>query len=434
MSRDEVAMAWHEQLKSGRYRGCYRDAKGHKRYLAGTFTQPAEAKRRAAIEEDKQRQRGSVDSRAGKMTFGEWTKDHWWPTRKVEPGTQGRDESRLNVHILPYWQSTELGEILREDVQEWVNHLAALKDEDDQPALAPATVARIYAVFSAGIKAAVIARKIGASPCMSIDLPVIPPADEYYLTREEFARLRGCAPTAKDEVFLELKVGTGMRWGEIVALHRHRVFTAQKRIDVVEVFDNQTGEIKPYPKGRRKRGVPITADLAERLDWWFSTTPLVPCITPHRKVGGRTHVCRSGLVVPNSRGRVLNYSNWKRDVWGPATTGARLPDVTPHDLRHTYASWILQDGVSIEALSKLLGHSSVTVTERYSHLADTQWGAVRAALEGTPKRSADQSIKIAEKPAIEQTGGKVAPDLPQIAEPATGAKIIDLASRRRPAG
>lgn len=138
--------------------------------------------------------------------------------------------------------------------------------------------------------------------------------------------------------------------------------------------------------------------------------------------------------MPNERGGVLNYSNWKRDVWVPATTAAELPDVTPHDLRHTYASWILQDGVSIEALSKLLGHSSVTTTERYSHLADTQWDAVRAALDGKPKASADRPEKIVSESVTEQAGAKFALHLPHSAEPTTGAKIIDLASRRRSTG
>lgn len=57
-------------------------------------------------------------------------------------------------------------------------------------------------------------------------------------------------------------------------------------------------------------------------------------------------------------------------------------DVRIHDLRHTYASWLLQSRkVSIEGLSELMGHASIATTQRYSHLADTQWASVVDALD-----------------------------------------------------
>jgi integrase len=65
--------------------------------------------------------------------------------------------------------------------------------------------------------------------------------------------------------------------------------------------------------------------------------------------------------------------------WQPGLSG--VGEVTIHDLRHTYASWLLQSRkVTIEALSELLGHKSIATTQRYSHLADTQWDGVVAAL------------------------------------------------------
>lgn len=419
--KGERLLAWAEKLPSGRYRGAYRDRRGKQQYLKGTHTQAAEAARLAAVEEDKHRRRGTISAEAGKTTVEVWVKE-WWPKRKVEPGTLGRDESRLNLHILPHWAVAELSEIEQDDVQEWVDGLVALKDENGDPLLAPATVHRIYAVFSAMMKAAA-GKKIAASPCVKIELPVIPPADEYFLERDEYARLLKVTPNLRTRVFLELAVGTGMRWGEIVALHRHRVHLQHLRIDIFDAFDAEDGEIVPYPKGKRKRSVPITQELADLLAEWFKDDPQLPCATPHRRIRKRRPACRSGLVVPSSTGTVLHYSNFRRDVWNPIVKAAGLEAVTPHDLRHTYASWLVQDGVSIQVLRSLLGHASVATTERYAHLANAEWDKVRTAFTRNP------TIAKAEPPEPES-----APYLLHENDSAAGAEIIDLFSRRRSAG
>ncbi len=58
----------------------------------------------------------------------------------------------------------------------------------------------------------------------------------------------------------------------------------------------------------------------------------------------------------------------------------RVGNVRPHDLRHTYASRLVQSGVPLDTVSKLIGHSSVLVTQRYASAAESQWDAVRNAL------------------------------------------------------
>ncbi len=57
------------------------------------------------------------------------------------------------------------------------------------------------------------------------------------------------------------------------------------------------------------------------------------------------------------------------------------PEVVPHILRHTYASWLVQRGVSLQVVSKLLGHSTITMTMRYAHLAPDDLLTVNAMLD-----------------------------------------------------
>jgi integrase len=439
-------MAWSEKLASGRYRGRYRDRQGNVRSLPHTYTQPAEAERAATIKEDSVRRRPAASKRDAKVTCGQWL-DEWAATRKVEPGTAERDASRIKRHIRPYWEDVPLVDVDRDAVVEWSEVLAATpsgRPKDGKPStLSAGTVLRIVRVFSASMRAAVVAEKIDVSPCTYLELHQPEATDEHFLERDEFDRLTA----ASDELaamVCRVGVGTGMRWGEIAGLHRRRIDLARRRVLVQEVHDLSRNEIKPYPKGRARRGVPITSELATTLEEWMAAHPPVQCHTRHRD-GKR---CRDSLLFASGAGAALNYNNFRRDHWNPAIADADLKGVSLHDLRHTYASWLIQDGVSIEQLSALLGHKSITTTQRYAHLADSGWAQVRQVL-GDAEDLGEDAIRAAiARLAAEQpetwssvaealTGAgdeKAAPDLLHKEDQPKGGKIIQLDRFRRSTG
>lgn len=384
-------MAWAEKIPgSGRWRGLYRDSSGHKRTApGGPFTTKAQATRSAGAEEDGARRRpGTVTPKAGRATWGSWA-DTWWPSRKVEPGTLTRDLSRRATHLDPRWETVRLDAITREAVQEWVDELHA-------GGRAPSTVANAYHLFSASMKAAVLAGRLAASPCVSIQLPRRDPTDERFLTWAEVESICHFLDD-RDALLVWFLVGTGCRWGEAVGAHRHRLDldAAPPRLDVHEVWDARTREVKPYPKGRGKRSVPLPGWLVAKLRaHLLEETVGSSCGAPHRR-GSR---CRSGLIFPGRDGVPIDYDSWRRTRWLDACSKAGVGEVRIHDLRHTYASWLLQSRkVQIEGLSELLGHSSIATTQRYSHLAETQWEGVVDALND-----------------------KVAPNLPQYDHEASG--------------
>jgi site-specific recombinase XerD len=71
-----------------------------------------------------------------------------------------------------------------------------------------------------------------------------------------------------------------------------------------------------------------------------------------------------GIVLPLD----ITYATL-RTYFERARIAAKLPHVRFHDLRHTYASWLVQSGIGLTAVRDLLGHANLAVTGRYAHLA-----------------------------------------------------------------
>lgn len=412
-------MGWAEQLPSGRYRATIRVGARKRNATPGrTYPTAAEAKRVAGREEETQRQPGAHNPKAGRATWGQWGPT-WWAGRRVEDSTRARDESRLNVHVIPRWELVRLDEIDRDSVQRWVRDMEA-------QGLAASTVRSAYHLLSASMKAAHLAGKIPGNPCTSISLPGRPPADDRFLSHEEAERIANYL----DEpwrALVWLLAGTGLRWGEMVALHRQRVHLDAARLDVTIAWDQKNRAYK-LPKSHESRSVPI-------LDWAggvlsehlrdLRLAPLLPtCGVEHpRRLGQR---CGSSLVFPGRGGVPVDYDSFRRNHWEPVVGAwrwrtprgelyrsaaearakegaaeltrawepglARIAEpVTIHDLRHTYASWFLHNGGTLEELKDILGHSSVTVTERYAHLQKDRFTKIRERMAGMGPRTAAEA-------------------------------------------
>jgi integrase len=89
------------------------------------------------------------------------------------------------------------------------------------------------------------------------------------------------------------------------------------------------------------------------------------------------------VLCRTSRGGLLRRDYFNREIWKPAIAAAQLPeDTTFHDLRHTFASTALAEGVPISEVSRWLGHKSITTTvDLYGHLVPEAIGRARDALD-----------------------------------------------------
>ena len=183
-----------------------------------------------------------------------------------------------------------------------------------------------------------------------------------WLTPEEATRLLDACRKSRNEHLtdlVEFALFTGMRRGEVLALTWERVDRAR---GVVLLDVTKSGKRREVPLNSRADAV-----LARR--------------------GSK------------SLGLVFGTRNWDhfRSAWENAVERAKLADFHFHDLRHTFASWAVQRGASLQEVKDLLGHHSLAMTLRYGHLAPehlrTAVARLDAALPVSAKVSAQGSAQ-----------------------------------------
>lgn len=394
-------MAWAELIRNGdgkgKYRGRYRDAANKKQTVAGgPFTQKAEAVRKAGAKEDEQRQAGAISVNAGRIRFGDWW-EQLIDSHPIEKSTERKYRTTARLHILPYWENTPLEEIDLMGGNRWVKVLQASpqektlwrvkKDWDITEVRTPWTIRLAVQIFTMSMNAATPphARRLPLNPIKGLKWPDLPPSPERFLTEVEVEAITHFM-NPLDRLIVWTAVTCGLRIGELAGLHASRVDLERGVIRVQEQFDEYSSVIKPCPKDKDKRHVPIPGDALAMLRRHIQSLPrLDVCGTPHA-VGK----CPGGaLVFRGPRGGELRGITWNRRNFKSAVKLAGVEGrVRPHDMRHTYASWLLQEGVSLAEVARMMGHSDTEVTKRYAHLAPDGYDKVREALDRRLSRGA----------------------------------------------
>lgn len=380
-------MPFVEQRPNGTWRARWRDSDGRKHSKDGLATRAA-AMRVAGQQEYAARKAGS-DVAAGKSpTWGDWCA-RWLAVRKVEPSTAEADRMRIERYLQPRWGHVRLAKITRPDVQAWVNELTVTDSARGTP-LSGASVRLIFRLFSKSMREAVRDGVLDSSPCTQIVQPMRAEGVERFLTRAEVDAIvhylhAGPRMSTIYRAAIVVLSETGLRFGELAGLHWWRVDLEHGLLHVQEVWDTRAGRIKGYPKSQRGRAVPLSDRALAAFDALrpITSTGRSSCGLPHSV--GR---CRSPLVFTTTAGTPLDANNFRERNWAAACQRAGVHDARLHDLRHTYASWLVQNGVPIQEVARLLGHSSVVVAERYARLSTSQHTLVLAALNRPAARDA----------------------------------------------
>jgi integrase len=291
------------------------------------------------------------------------------------------DDYRMD-RLLATFGDKLAGEITPEDVENYKATLATQRT--------PATVNRDLALLKATFSRAVRAGKVAQNPVKAVPLFKENNARTRCLTDEEEVRLYDALPDYL-KPFLTVALNTGVRWGELARLRWDDVdfYTG-----TLHVRESKSGEGRRIPMNRIVRES-VKAVRRDQVQKAREQTL--------RQDSGQADGVRevlSALVFCASQGGFL--FNFKRD-WYPALLKADIPDFRWHDTRHTAASRLVMAGVDLYTVKEILGHKTLAMTARYSHLSP---GHQRQALE----RLADRQDRLTGPNPGEQVALLVAPE------------------------
>jgi integrase/recombinase XerC len=217
----------------------------------------------------------------------------------------------------------------------------------------PSSVARKIAAVRTWMKWLRRNGTIGASPADELASPKVRRPLPTFLGVDAAKEVVESPPTdtplgLRDRAVLEVLYGSGLRVSELAGL------------DLGDV-DLDRAEVRVLGKGRKERLVPLGGKSVEALRAWLA----VRSIVLHRKL--RTQDPRAFFLSP--RGARLGARAIQSMVHKYGVLGAGRADLHPHALRHTCATHMLGGGADLRAIQEMLGHASISTTQRYTHVS-----------------------------------------------------------------
>ena len=373
-------MATVRKLPSGNWQGRYHN-KG-RMISAGTYPTKREALAAALHAEDQ-----GEDTRVWFSTVAEkWRQQH---IIGKSPDTARAVEMHLRRRINPVIGRRALKTLTPGDMDTLV------ADMTGRQGLSGSTVKQTMTTVKAVLKYAVRNGLLTASPYVDVRMPKSSPLEERALTRAETDKIL----TAIDDTYrnpLLVLLYTGMRRGELQGMSWQDIDFTRNTISISRSFSHTYKRFKPT-KGLNTRIVPINDLLAKILEQHRAQSDYPGEPLTHYPYDD-TPIPTTGLVFTGIKGDPLNGDILLREMRAAARAVGIRGKIRLHDLRHTYATWQAQAGIPLQDVQRLLGHTTVQVTERYAKYQVKDFSSI---LEVLNEGSAEQIAKFA--PSVEET-------------------------------
>ena len=335
------------QRKDGRWAGAITLENRKRKTFYGETRKEVQEKLKAALYEQQQ---GTLVV-GPQQTLGAYLEK--WLEQVVRltkrPNTYNGYRTVVNAHLKPALGHIKLQKLSAEQLQAFF----AQKQEK----LKPSTLAHIHSVISSALSNAVKWGLVGRNVASLVSLPRVERYEGQVLTVDQARKLLEVARGSRIDVLLLVALTTGMRQGELVALHwsdlNFETGVLQVRRNVTHMTGKGYVEREPKTKaGRRKIGL---------------TDVVLEALKEHRerqqqarmKAGEKWQ--ERGLIFANIYGGYFDADHVGA-IFKKLLKKAGLPDVRFHDLRHSVATVLLAAKMDLKAVSELLGHSSVAIT------------------------------------------------------------------------
>lgn len=362
------------QRTSGRHKGKYfaqvtigNDSKtGKLKYKTIMCESRAEAKR--IRNELLQELKDGIDLQGqAKLTLESWIVS-WMDKYRINLDllTLENNYRQIKTHILPEIGHILLKDLTTDDIQTFYINMV-------KEGLAPATVRKNHQILNTSLKQAVANHLINSNPATNAVVPKLGDQVARAMTEEEMDIFLAALETIKGPfktrrvwqvIFLTL-LGTGLRLGEGLALRWGNVNLRKRTANVEETLKRtkKEGLIFTDPKTKKsRREVPLPAEAAFALR-------LHRIHQARFRLASGEEYQNQNLVFCTSKGTPIEPRGLIR-AFHRIRDNAKLPkDLTVHSLRHTYATRLLELGVSLKVVSELMGHSNIATTANiYSHV------------------------------------------------------------------
>jgi integrase/recombinase XerC len=155
--------------------------------------------------------------------------------------------------------------------------------------------------------------------------------------------------SARDKAMLEVLYSSGIRVSELVELE-------------IADIDLQEGVLRVKGKGRKDRLTPIGSQAIKALQRYFEL----------RALDTKSQSYQGGRVFLNKHGESLSTRSVRRKLDKYLVAAGLDPGISPHTLRHSFATHLLNNGADLRSVQELLGHQSLSTTQVYTHLTTSR--------------------------------------------------------------